>query len=211
MAASSTARRRPTLQAFVEATGIPVSETKAGKGSHCRTTIPRVLGAVGFSGGTAANLVARDADLIIGIGTRYTDFTTASKTQFQNPDVRFININVAELDAYKHAALPLQGDARVVLEELAEATAGYRVPSSFGQQVDAWRDAWIAETDQQRAATDAIPLRQGHVLGVVNDFTKPRRRGGLRCRQLAGRPSQAMAHRAAGRLPPGVRLLLHGL
>ncbi len=161
-----------TLQAFVEATGIPVSETKAGKGAlpHDR---PQVLGAVGFSGGTAANLVARDADLIIGIGTRYTDFTTASKTQFQNPDVRFININVAELDAYKHAALPLQGDARVVLEELAEATAGYRVPSSFGQQVDAWRDAWIAETDSQRAATDAIPLRQGHVLGVVNDFTRP--------------------------------------
>ena len=161
-----------TLQAFVETTGIPVSETKAGKGALPHDH-PQVLGAVGFSGGTAANLVARDADLIIGIGTRYTDFTTASKTQFQNPDLRFININVAELDAYKHAALPLQGDARVVIEELAEATAGYRVPASFGQQVDAWRDAWIAETDRQRAATDAIPLRQGHVLGVVNDFTRP--------------------------------------
>ncbi|MCY3896069.1 MAG: thiamine pyrophosphate-binding protein, partial [Chloroflexi bacterium] len=76
-----------TLQAFVEATGIPVSETKAGKGSLPHDH-PQVLGAVGFSGGTAANLVANDADLIIGIGTRYTDFTTASKTQFQNPDVR---------------------------------------------------------------------------------------------------------------------------
>ena len=161
-----------TLQDFVEATGIPVSETKAGKGA-LPFDHPQVLGAVGFSGGTAANLVARDADLIIGIGTRYTDFTTASKTQFQNPDVRFININVAELDAYKHAALPLQGDAKVVLEELAEAVAGYRVPAAFGAQVDARRAEWIAETDQQTAATDAIPLRQGHVIGVVNEFTRP--------------------------------------
>ena len=161
-----------TLQDFVEATGIPVSETKAGKGA-LPFDHPQVLGAVGFSGGTAANLVARDADLIIGIGTRYTDFTTASKTQFQNPDVRFININVAELDAYKHAALPLQGDAKVVLEELAEAAAGYRVPAAFSAQVDARRAEWIAETDQQTAATDAIPLRQGHVIGVVNEFTRP--------------------------------------
>ena len=161
-----------TLQDFVEATGIPVSETKAGKGA-LPFDHPQVLGAVGFSGGTAANLVARDADLIIGIGTRYTDFTTASKTQFQNPNVRFININVAELDAYKHAALPLQGDAKVVLEELAEAAAGYRVPTAFGAQVDACRAEWIAETDRQTAATDAIPLRQGHVIGVVNEFTRP--------------------------------------
>ena len=136
VAASYTARRRPRCRDFVEATGIPVSETKAGKGA-LPFDHPQVLGAVGFSGGTAANLVARDADLIIGIGTRYTDFTTASKTQFQNPNVRFININVAELDAYKHAALPLQGDAKVVLEELAEAVAGYRVPAAFGAQVDA--------------------------------------------------------------------------
>ena len=161
-----------TLQAFVEATGIPVSETKAGKGA-LPFDHPQVLGAVGFSGGTAANLVARDADLIIGIGTRYTDFTTASKTQFQNPDVRFININVAELDAFKHAALPLQGDAKAVLEELSSAVAGYRVPSEFSAQVDAWRAAWIAETDRQTAATDAIPLRQGHVIGIVNEFTRP--------------------------------------
>ena len=161
-----------TLQDFVEATGIPVSETKAGKGA-LPFDHPQVLGAVGFSGGTAANLVARDADLIIGIGTRYTDFTTASKTQFQNPNVRFININVAELDAYKHAALPLQGDAKVVLEELAEAVAGYRVPAAFSAQVDACRAEWIAETDRQTAATDAIPLRQGHVIGVVNEFTRP--------------------------------------
>ena len=161
-----------TLQAFVEATGIPVSETKAGKGA-LPFDHPQVLGAVGFSGGTAANLVARDADLIIGIGTRYTDFTTASKTQFQNPDVRFININVAELDAFKHAALPLQGDAKAVLEELSSAVAGYRVPSEFSAQVDIWRAAWIAETDRQTAATDAIPLRQGHVIGIVNEFTRP--------------------------------------
>ena len=96
------------LSKFASATGIPVCETQAGKGSlpfdHAQQ-----LGAVGVTGTPGANIVAREADLIIGIGTRYSDFTTASKTAFQNPSVRFININVAEFDAYKHAALPSNG------------------------------------------------------------------------------------------------------
>jgi 3D-(3,5/4)-trihydroxycyclohexane-1,2-dione acylhydrolase (decyclizing) len=105
------------LANFAAATGIPVCETQAGKGS-LPYDHPQQLGAVGVTGTPGANIVAREADLVIGVGTRYSDFTSASKTAFQNPAVRFININVAEFDAYKHVALPLTGDARVTLEEI---------------------------------------------------------------------------------------------
>ena len=111
---------------FVDATGIPVGETMAGKGS-LRYDHPLNLGAIGVTGTLAANRIAHEADLVIGIGTRYSDFTTASKTAFQNPDVRFININVAEFDACKHHGLPVMGDARATLEELAGLLAGYAV------------------------------------------------------------------------------------
>jgi len=93
------------LQRFVDQTGIPVGETMAGKGSLLYDH-PLSLGAIGATGTFAANRLARDADLVIGIGTRYSDFTTSSKTAFRNPDVRFININVAAFDASKHLALP---------------------------------------------------------------------------------------------------------
>ena len=82
---------------------------------------------MGATGTPGANILAREADLVIGIGTRYSDFTTASKTAFQNPSVRFVNINVSEFDAYKHAAIALTGDARVTIEELQQAVAGYKV------------------------------------------------------------------------------------
>ena len=121
------------LAKFAEATGIPVCETQAGKGS-LPYDHPQQLGAVGVTGTPGANILAREADLIIGIGTRYSDFTTASKTAFQNPAVRFININVAEFDAYKHAALPLTGDARVTLEELQAAVAGFQVDDGLPQR-----------------------------------------------------------------------------
>ena len=118
------------LRRFVEQTGIPVGETMAGKGS-LRYDHPLNLGAIGATGTFAANRLARDADLVIGIGTRYSDFTTASKTAFQNPDVRFVNINVASFDAAKHAALALIGDAQVTLDELGELLAGYQVDPSY--------------------------------------------------------------------------------
>ena len=100
-------------------TGIPVAETFAGKGS-LPYNHPSNLGAVGATGTPGANEITGEADLVIGIGTRYSDFTTASKTAFQNPDVKFININIADFDSYKHSALPLTSDARVCLEELSE-------------------------------------------------------------------------------------------
>ena len=122
------------LDVFVTSTGIPVAETQAGKGA-LPWDHPHNVGPIGSTGGSAANLLARDADLVIAVGTRLSDFTTASKTAFQDPAVRFINLNVAELDAYKHAALPLVADARVGLELLTEAarSRGFTVSAETGQ------------------------------------------------------------------------------
>ncbi len=122
------------LGEFAAATGIPVGETNAGKGS-LPYNHAQAVGAIGVTGTSSANILAREADLVIGIGTRYTDFTTASKTAFQNPAVRFININVTEFDAYKHAALPLTGDARATLEELRSALAGHRIDETYRARI----------------------------------------------------------------------------
>ena len=129
------------LGKFAEATGIPVCETQAGKGS-LPFDHPQQLGAVGVTGTKGANIAAREADLIIGTGTRYSDFTSASKTAFQNDKVRFININVAEFDAYKHAALALTGDARVTIEELAAALSNYRTDKKYQRQTKEFRAEW---------------------------------------------------------------------
>src|ERR1700683_2029599 len=114
------------LARFASQTGIPVAETRAGKGA-LHADHPQLAGAIGATGTSAANLLAADADLIIAIGTRLGDFTTASKTAFQNPAVRFVNINVAEFDAFKHAALPLTADALRTLEELDTALSSWQI------------------------------------------------------------------------------------
>jgi 3D-(3,5/4)-trihydroxycyclohexane-1,2-dione acylhydrolase (decyclizing) len=160
------------LRAFVDATGIPVGETMAGKGS-LRYDHPLCLGAIGVTGTSAANLYALDADLVIGIGTRYSDFTTASKTQFQHPDVRFININVAEFDAYKHAALPLIGDARATLEELAALLQGYAVDPALRSEAQRLHDEWETEVDRIYAIRHAPLPSQGELIGVVNEVGDP--------------------------------------
>jgi 3D-(3,5/4)-trihydroxycyclohexane-1,2-dione acylhydrolase (decyclizing) len=159
------------LADFAEATGIPVCETQAGKGS-LPYDHPQQLGAVGVTGTPGANIVAREADLVIGAGTRYSDFTSASKTAFQNPNVRFININVAEFDAYKHAALPLTGDARATLEELQSAIAGYQIEKSYATQIATFRADWDKEVDRIYAVRKAPPLSQGEVIGALNSFTE---------------------------------------
>jgi 3D-(3,5/4)-trihydroxycyclohexane-1,2-dione acylhydrolase (decyclizing) len=160
------------LANFAEATGIPVCETQAGKGS-LPYDHPQQLGAIGVTGTPGANILAREADLVIGIGTRYSDFTSASKTAFQNPAVRFININVAEFDAYKHAALPLTGDARATLEELQSAVAGYQVEKNYAAQIAALRAGWETEVDRIYAVRKDPPLSQGEVIGALNSFTEP--------------------------------------
>jgi 3D-(3,5/4)-trihydroxycyclohexane-1,2-dione acylhydrolase (decyclizing) len=161
------------LGKFAAATGIPVCETQAGKGA-LPFDHPQEVGAVGVTGTPGANILAREADVVIGIGTRYSDFTTASKTAFQNPGVRFINMNVAEFDAYKHAGLPLAGDARVTLEELGEALAGHRVETSYGETIATFRQEWEKEVDRIYGLRKEPPISQGEVIGAVNQAVQPR-------------------------------------
>jgi 3D-(3,5/4)-trihydroxycyclohexane-1,2-dione acylhydrolase (decyclizing) len=160
------------LKAFVETTGIPVGETMAGKGS-LNFDHPLNLGAVGATGTLAANRIALEADLVIGIGTRYSDFTTASKTQFQHPDVRFININVTEFDAGKHYGLPLVGDARATLEELAQLLDGHHVDAAFQQEAEDLHAQWEAEVDRIYAIRNTPLPSQGELIGAVNELSNP--------------------------------------
>ena len=159
------------LSKFAQAMGIPVCETQAGKGAlpfdHAQE-----LGAVGVTGTPGANILAREADLILGMGTRYSDFTSASKTAFQNPGVRFININVAEFDAYKHAALPLTGDARATMEELQAAVGNYAVESSYRERIAKLRAEWETEVDRIYGLAKDPPITQGEVIGIVNNFSE---------------------------------------
>ncbi len=161
------------LRAFAEQTGIPVAETHAGKGSMPYDH-PLSLGGAGVSGTLAANVIAPEADVVIGIGTRFTDFPTASKTAFQDPDVRFVHVNVAEFDAYKHAALPLVGDARATLEELAVAVGDYGTAPAYRARVAELNRAWDAEVSRVYAHSVGEVLTQGEVIGAVEASTDPR-------------------------------------
>jgi 3D-(3,5/4)-trihydroxycyclohexane-1,2-dione acylhydrolase (decyclizing) len=160
------------LRELVDRTGIPVGETQAGKGA-LPYDHPANLGAMGVSGTPGANQMAMEADLVIGIGTRYTDFTTASKTAFQNPDVRFISINVAEFDAYKNASLPLVGDARATIEELLLLLEGYRVNPEYASQAADLNRAWDAEVERIYTLEHGVPISQGEAIGVVNMLSQP--------------------------------------
>jgi 3D-(3,5/4)-trihydroxycyclohexane-1,2-dione acylhydrolase (decyclizing) len=160
------------LQRFVEQTGIPVGETMAGKGS-LRYDHPLALGAIGATGTFAANRLAEEADLVIGIGTRYSDFTTASKTAFQHPAVRFLNINVAAFDAAKHFALPLIGDARATLEELLPMLAGYSVAEVYRAQAMQLHDEWEEEVERIYAIRHEPLPSQGELIGAVNEGSAP--------------------------------------
>ncbi len=160
------------LARFVEQTGIPVGETQAGKGSLSYHH-PQNMGAIGATGTLAANRLACDADLVIGIGTRYSDFTTASKTAFQNPDVRFININVAEFDASKHSGIPLTADARLTLEELAEALKGYRVEDSYLKRTEALKQEWESEVDRLFHLNHRPVPAQSEIIGAIWESAGP--------------------------------------
>ena len=160
------------LAAFAAQTGIPVGETQAGKGS-LRYDHPQNLGAIGVTGTFAANIIAREADLVIGIGTRYSDFTTASKTAFQNPKVRFININVAEFDSCKHSALPLVADARVALELLSKGLEGWQVGAAYRKRGEKFNRDWDKEVDRLYHTPTGVPVSQAEVVGAVNDFSRP--------------------------------------
>jgi 3D-(3,5/4)-trihydroxycyclohexane-1,2-dione acylhydrolase (decyclizing) len=157
-----------------ERTGIPVAETQAGKGSLPWQHRMNV-GAIGVTGTQSANVLAREADLIIGVGTRYSDFTTASKSAFRNEGVRFVNINVCGFDSAKHNALPLVGDARVTLQELERLLQSYQAPAHYVERIPGLKGSW----DSTRAshcndtADDATPT-QAQVIGALNRFMRPK-------------------------------------
>ena len=180
---------------------------------------PLSLGAVGATGGAAANRLARDADLVIGIGTRWSDFTTASKSAFQDPDVRFVNVNVAAFDAGKQSGLPVVADARVALEQLREALAGWRVDADWERRAAAEAGAWGDEVAAGEIARwrpwpgPTGPPIQAQIIKAINDAAGETgvivNAAGLGPRRSA----QAVAGPRPGRqvLPRRVRLLVHGL
>jgi 3D-(3,5/4)-trihydroxycyclohexane-1,2-dione acylhydrolase (decyclizing) len=159
------------LRQFAERTGIPVAETQAGKGSMPYDH-PLALGAIGATGTSAANRAAREADLVIGIGTRWSDFTTASKTAFQNEGVRFVNVNVADFDAHKHAGLALVGDARATLGALDEALADHEVDEAYREESARGNVEWDREVERLYALGHGPLPAQSEVLGAVNTFSE---------------------------------------
>ena len=159
------------LARFATGTGIPVGETQAGKGS-LPYNHPQNLGAMGVTGTFAANRVAREADLVIGIGTRYSDFTSASKTAWQNPKVKFINVNIAEFDAFKHSALPMVADARSAITALDRALRGWKVNDAHRRRAEKLNREWDREVDRLYHTPTGVPVSQAEVVGAVNDFAR---------------------------------------
>jgi 3D-(3,5/4)-trihydroxycyclohexane-1,2-dione acylhydrolase (decyclizing) len=163
------------LRQLVEATGIPVAETQAGKGSLAWDH-PQSVGAIGATGTTAANQLATAADLVVGVGTRWSDFTTASMSAFADPAVRFVNINIADLDGHKLSGLSVVADAREALRALATQLAGWRADTAYTRLArdlaGAW-DAAVAAAYDLGGDPDAVPL-QSQVIGAVNDLSGAR-------------------------------------
>jgi 3D-(3,5/4)-trihydroxycyclohexane-1,2-dione acylhydrolase (decyclizing) len=163
------------LRELVEATGIPVAQTQAGKGA-LPFDHPQSVGAIGSTGTTAANALARDADLVIGVGTRWSDFTTASLSAFQHPGVRFVGVNVAPMDAVKLSALAVQADAREALVALRAALAGWSVEDGHRRRTTELAARWEAEVSRTYDVSghdDEAPT-QGQVIGLVNEVSAPR-------------------------------------
>jgi 3D-(3,5/4)-trihydroxycyclohexane-1,2-dione acylhydrolase (decyclizing) len=160
------------LRAFAERTGIPVAETQAGKGS-VPYDHPASLGAVGVTGTFAANRIAADADVVIGVGTRWSDFTTASKTSFRNPDVRFVNVNVADFDAAKLDGIALVADARVTLERLAAALENHQVEPAYRELAARLNREWDEEVTRLYSLGHQPLPAQSEVIGAVNDAARP--------------------------------------
>ena len=166
-------RATDALRALAEATGIPVAETQAGKGSMPYDH-PLALGAVGATGTTAANAFARDADVVLGVGTRWSDFTTASRSVFAHPEVRFVNLNVAGLDAHKQAGLPLVADAREGLLALAQALDGHDTGRAHRERAARLAAEWDAVVESAYHRGHAPLPAQSEVIGVVNEVAEPR-------------------------------------
>ncbi|MCV7299461.1 3D-(3,5/4)-trihydroxycyclohexane-1,2-dione acylhydrolase (decyclizing) [Mycobacterium barrassiae] len=161
------------LAALCEKTGIPVGMSQAGKGA-LPYNHPQCVGAVGSTGTTAANALATEADVVIGIGTRYSDFTSASRTAFNNPDVKFVNINVASLDSVKQGGVSVVADAREGIEALDAALGDYRVSDDYRSRTAALAEEWDDTVSAAYAVEDGAPLNQSQVIGLANTLSDPR-------------------------------------
>ena len=159
------------LHDFATKTGIPVGETFAGKGA-VKFDEPYSIGGLGATGTKYAIEISNEADVVIGIGTRYSDFTTASKSIFKNPDVKFINVNISEFDAFKHAALPVIGDAKVILEELSDLLGDFEVAAEYRKKIADYNHAWDEEVTQiyMEGNSTVPPIDQAIVIGTLNNF-----------------------------------------
>mgnify|MGYP006074153145 CR=1 FL=1 len=159
------------LKKLVNRTGIPVAETFAGKGS-LNYDEPQNLGAAGVTGTPGSINVAKDADLVIGLGTRYSDFTTISKSAFQHPSVQFININITEFDSFKHGALPLVGDAKVILEEIDKELSAFTVNDTYRKKIEGFNASWDEFVSKIYEEKNEVPAIQGEVIGAINTFSE---------------------------------------
>ncbi|MCD9197248.1 3D-(3,5/4)-trihydroxycyclohexane-1,2-dione acylhydrolase (decyclizing) [Aeromicrobium wangtongii] len=166
------------LRAFAEATGIPVAESQAGKGA-LPYDHPQSVGAIGVTGTTAANALAAEADVVIGVGTRYSDFTTASRTVFEADGVRFVNLNVSAFDTHKHSAVSLVADAREGLAALTRALAGWTAEPAHTARATELAGEWDAVVQRAYDGEGAPPVADGlaiqsQVIGAVNELSDPR-------------------------------------
>ena len=161
------------LAAFCEQTGIPVGQSQAGKGA-LPYDHPQSVGAIGSTGTTAANALATEADVVIGIGTRYSDFTSASRTAFNNADVRFVNVNVASLDSVKQGGVSVVSDAREAIEALGVALADYSVDAEYRTRVGDLAREWDDIVSDAYRLDDGAALNQNQVIGLANTLSDPR-------------------------------------
>lgn len=161
------------LRAFAAATGIPVADTHAGKGA-VPWDHPCAVGGLGSTGSAAANALAAEADVVLGIGTRYSDFTTASHTVFGNPDVAFVNLNVARLDAAKHSAKMVLADAREGIAALADALDSWHVDESYRTRTTELAEDWKATTERCYTLGHGPLPAQTEILGALNELAGER-------------------------------------
>jgi 3D-(3,5/4)-trihydroxycyclohexane-1,2-dione acylhydrolase (decyclizing) len=155
------------LRAFADATGIPVADTHAGKGA-IPWDHPCAVGGIGSTGTSAANALAAEADVVLGIGTRYSDFTTASHTVFANPGVKFVNLNIASVDAAKHSAEMLLADARRGITALHEALQGWQVEDAHRARTRTLAEDWNRTVDACRTLGHQPLPAQTEILGALN-------------------------------------------
>jgi 3D-(3,5/4)-trihydroxycyclohexane-1,2-dione acylhydrolase (decyclizing) len=160
------------LARFAAATGIPVAETFGGKGALQEDSW-LALGGVGLEGNPAASALAKDADLVLVVGARLTDFATGSHSLYQHPDVRFIGINVWGRDAYKDGALPIVADAREALAALAEASAGIETSEEYRADVRSVRDEWLETRRRLADPVEGERMSQAELILALNDHAQP--------------------------------------